>query len=184
MDKLLLSWDKVQGMTAQLARDIGNSNWRPDYVVGITRGGLIPAVLLSQYFNVPMHTLRVALRDGGDNGCESNLWMADEAFGYVPADEQDLYKSRWDPNRRKNILIVDDINDTGATFNWIRKDWQSSCLPDQTAGWESVWKNNVKFAVLVENLASTATNDYSVLEVNKAEHDVWIEFPWEDWWGK
>jgi hypoxanthine phosphoribosyltransferase len=168
MDKLLLSWDKVQGMTAQLARDISNSNWRPDYVVGITRGGLIPAVLLSQYFNVPMHTLKVSLRDGGSDACESNLWMAEDAYGYT------------DPP--KNILIVDDINDTGATFNWIREDWPSGCLPAQVEAWDSVWKNNVKFAVLVENLASTAANDYSALEVNKAEHNVWVDFPWEDWW--
>ena len=24
----------------------------------------------------------------------------------------------------KKILVVDDINDTGATFNWISKDWK------------------------------------------------------------
>jgi len=170
MDKLLLSWDKVQGMTAQLARDISNSNWRPDYVVGITRGGLVPAVMLSQYFNVPMHTLKVSLRDGGSDACESNLWMAEDAYGYI------------DPP--KNILIVDDINDTGATLEWIKNDWQSGCLPDQVEAWDSVWKDNVKFAVLVENLASSGINDYSALEVNKAEHNVWIDFPWEDWWGK
>jgi hypothetical protein len=170
MDKLLLSWDKVQGMTAQLARDISNSNWRPDYVVGITRGGLVPAVMLSQYFNVPMHTLKVSLKDGGSDACESNLWMAEDAYGYI------------DPP--KNILIVDDINDTGATFEWIKNDWQSGCLPDQVEAWDSVWKDNVKFAVLVENLASSGINDYSALEVNKAEHNVWIDFPWEDWWGK
>ena len=45
----------------------------------------------------------------------------------------------------KNILIVDDINDTGATFNWIKKDWQSGCLPDNEA-WNNVWGNNVRFA--------------------------------------
>ena len=33
---------------------------------------------------------------------------------------------------RKNILIVDDINDTGATFNWIKEDWPSGCLPMDT----------------------------------------------------
>ena len=57
MDKLPLDWADIKGMTARIARDIAITNWRPDYVVGLTRGGLIPAVLLSHYFDVPMHTL-------------------------------------------------------------------------------------------------------------------------------
>ena len=43
-----------------------------------------------------------------------------------------------------------------------------------------------KQAVLVDNLSSNAktTPSYVGLEVNKAENDVWIDFPWEDWWAK
>jgi hypothetical protein len=26
--------------------------------------------------------------------------------------------------------------------------------------------------------------DFVGMEVNKAENDVWIDFPWEDWWTK
>jgi hypothetical protein len=40
----------------------------------------------------------------------------------------------------------------------------------------------VKFATLIDNLASDAKVDYSATEVNKAEHDVWMVFPWEEWW--
>jgi hypoxanthine phosphoribosyltransferase len=85
----------------------------------------------------------------------------------------------------KNILIVDDINDTGATLNWIMQDWASGCFPDDPA-WEEVWNQNVKFAVVVDNLASKCATkmDYVGMEVNKAENDVWIDFPWEDWWTK
>ena len=85
----------------------------------------------------------------------------------------------------KEILIVDDINDTGATFNWIMEDWRSSCFPNDDT-WDEVWNNNVKFAVVVDNLASkcNAKMDYVGREINKAENDVWVDFPWEDWWAK
>jgi hypoxanthine phosphoribosyltransferase len=120
------------------------------------------------------------LRDD-DMGPESNLWMAEDAFGYVTEEERDTLKSRWDLNKRKNILIVDDINDTGATFNWIKQDWQSSCLPNEKDAWKSVWDNNVRFAVITENLSSTFDSvRYSVHEVNKAEEDVWLVYPWEN----
>jgi len=79
-----------------LARQISLSDWRPDYIVGLTRGGAIPAVMLSHYFGIPCETLKVSLRDGGS--CESNLWMAEDAY------------------EGKNILVVDDINDSGATI--------------------------------------------------------------------
>ena len=71
------------GLVSQIGRKIATSGWRPDYVVGITRGGLYPALLLSHYLDVPMQTLSVQLRDS-TMGPESNLWMAEDAFGYVP----------------------------------------------------------------------------------------------------
>ena len=33
--------------------------------------------------------------------------------------------------KRKKILIVEDINDSGATLQWIKKDWESGCFPDE-----------------------------------------------------
>ena len=59
------------------------------------------------------------------------------------------------------------------------------CFPEDPS-WEEVWNNNVKFAVLVDNLASNChvKMDYASMEINKAENDVWVDFPWEDWWTK
>jgi len=98
--------------------------------------------------------------------------MAEEAFGYNDATP-------------KNILIVDDINDTGATINWILSDWPSGCLPDNDR-WQHVWNQNVKFATIFDNLASDANvkMDFVGEEINKAEQNVWIDFPFEEWWTK
>jgi hypoxanthine phosphoribosyltransferase len=175
MKKSLISYNDYKNLINKICRDINVSDWRPDYVVGITRGGLLPAVMISQYFDIPCETLKISLRDGSEQ--ESNLWMSEDAYGYN-ADEVG------DPCC-KNILVVDDINDTGATLNWLMKDWQSNCLPSD-ARWDYVWNQNVKFAVVVDNLASDCTvkMDYVGMEVNKAEDNVWIEFPYEEWWTK
>jgi len=184
MNKLVINNEQLTGLVSKICRNIIISRWCPDYVVGITRGGLTPAVMISHYFGVPCETIKVSLRDGGEP--ESNLWMAEEAFGYVPLEEQAVIGSRWDPSHRKNILIVDDINDTGATIDWILRDWPSGCMPNEDAVWETVWHNNVRFAVLVDNLASRCSIgvDYCGMEINKAEEDVWVDFPWEEWWAK
>ena len=165
MKKIYYSWKDVEGACLELARQVITSQWRPDYIVGITRGGAIPAVMLSQFFNIPMRPLQVSLRDGGD--CVSDLGMAEDAFGHEE-----------DP---KNILIVDDINDQGSTIAWIKKDWPSGCFPDHNQ-WTKTWGHNVRFATLTNNIASKETVDYSVWEVNKAEEDCWLVYPWEEFW--
>lgn len=157
MKKVYVTWQDVERQTQEICRQIHLDRWHPDYVVGITRGGLVPANLISQYLDVTMHALKVSLR-GDEQDCESNLWMQEDATS------------------GRNILIVDDINDSGDTLNWIRKDWQV----------DSKWGQNVRVAVLYDNesSASVHTPDYSAQDVNKAQDPQWIVFPWEQWWGR
>ena len=177
-NKLYISDIAVKDAVHRIAFDMYKDSWRPDYIVGLTRGGLIPAVTMSHCLGIPMYTLDVSLRDRNITGLESNLWMAEDAFGYNRSEETGITGARWDISLRKNILILDDINDTGATFNWIKQDWQSSCLPNEET-WNTVWHKNVRFASIVDNQASAFDVDYSVKEINKAENDVWVVFPWE-----
>jgi len=179
MKKIYHTWQDVEAQTQEILRQITRDNWRPDYVVGLTRGGLVPANLISQYLECRMETLKVSLRDGEQ--CETNCWMAEDAFGYAGNGEG----TTTDPYFRKNILIVDDINDTGATLNWIREDWMSSCFATSPV-WDSIWGNNVRVAVLVDNESSKSEIPitYSAVDLNKAEEDCWIVFPWESWWQK
>src|SRR6056297_2283760 len=139
------TWQDVERACVSITLQMYKDAWRPDYIVGITRGGNVPATILSNMLGVRGESLKVSLRDNENGECETNCWMSEDAFGYVDLVEQETLKCRWDTHKRKNILIVDDINDTGATFNWIKEDWQSSCLPNEGA-WSSVWHNNVRFA--------------------------------------
>lgn len=177
-NKIYYSWADFDRDVVELARQIWLSGWQPDYIVGVVRGGLPLAASLSNYMKIPMHALKVSLRDNAD--CESNLWMAEDSFGYVPFDERDIVKSRWDPKFRKNILIVDDINDSGATFNWIIDDWTSGCMPNETGVWDVVWGQTTRFATLWDNPASKSkySMNYTVHEKDP-ELEPWIVFPWE-----
>lgn len=181
--KKFYTWADVETAANSIAMQMYKDNWRPDYIVGLTRGGLPLAVLLSHKTGIRMETLKVKLRDLADNedGCESNLWMAEDAYGYLPDEDYDPMMNQFksNMNTRKKILIVDDINDTGATFQWIQKDWPSGCLPDSPA-WGSVWGNNVRFAVMTENMSSEFHDvAYYWDEVNKAEENVWLVYPYE-----
>ena len=159
--KHFYTWQDIDKAVNKFVTDMYIDLWKPDYIVGLTRGGLPLAVALSNKIDVPMQTLNASFRDGGTlGGPESNLQMAKDAL------------------RKKNILILDDINDTGATFQWIKDDWMKQT--GKSKDWNNVWGNNVRFAVLTENLSSEFLEvDYWTHEVNKAEEDVWLVYPWE-----
>ena len=164
MKKQLVTWTDVEHQVQEILRQMQKDQWMPDYVVGLTRGGLVPANMISQYLDIPMHTLKVNLRDHAY--VENNTWMAHDAF------------------INKRILVVDDINDTGATLNWIKQDWMKDDL--EAGRWNAVWSGNVRVATLFDNESSRSelTVDYTAVTINKAEEDVWIDFPWESWWRR
>jgi uncharacterized protein len=164
MKKVYVSWHDVQRQVQELVRQMWLDQWTPDYVVGITRGGLTPANLVSQYLDCHMETLKVRLQDGNSEECESNLWMPEDALA------------------GKKILIVDDINDSGATLNWIKQDWETSTV----AEWTSIWNSNVRVAVLYDNEYSQSqlSPNYAAETINKFENPQWIVFPWEEWWRR
>lgn len=179
MVKKYYSWEDVNTAATNIALKMYRDNWRPDYIVGLNRGGLPISVMLSHLLNCNHYALDVRLRDNATQ--ESNCWMAEDAFGYLyKPDRDDVYgKGTCQPKMRKNILIVDDINDTGATFKWIRKDWESGCLP-RHEGWDDVWNQNVRFATMCEKTHTKFDGvDYYWKEIDTSDDDTWIVFPWE-----
>ena len=141
------SWQDIEDMCTNIVKQMYADNWRPDYIVGLTRGGNIPATIISNMLDIPCEAMKVSFRN--DDRVEKNHWLS---------------------TLDKKILIVDDINDTGATFNWIWEDWNLSKKA-----------HKVKFAVLTDNMGSKFEEvNYSVHEVNKTEKDVWLVYPWEN----
>ena len=162
MKKTYLTWQDVEYHCETIIKQMQDSSWTPTVIVGLTRGGLLPGKMISHYLNVDMCALDVSLSHFAG---PTSTWIPEEiANGH-------------------RILIVDDINDTGATFDWIRKDWTLSTrwLAPHGDGWP--W-SHIKFAALIHNSNSTQPTDFSAVTINKALDPQWIVFPWESWFQK
>jgi hypoxanthine phosphoribosyltransferase len=166
--KVFYTQKKIEDCVNTIISEMNNDKFVPDYIIGITRGGLIPTVMISEYLNVPMYTLKISLRD--DQYIETNETLISDAIGTS--------------GYKKNILIVDDINDSGNTLTCIKENWEKDRLASVMQPlWNQIWGNNVKFAVLINNEPSKFKNiDYYGCIINKEKHPCWIVFPWENWW--
>ena len=90
---------QMRNALIQIEDQMVHSNWMPSIILGINRGGCIPGVYLSHRLRTSHEVLDIRLRD---HTTKPNLSVLEKAFAF-----------------QKKILIIDDINDTGDTFNYI-----------------------------------------------------------------
>lgn len=85
----------------QICEQMSNTDFQPDVVMGINRGGCIPGVYMSHRLGIPHEVLDVRLRD---HKTEPDLTNLKKAYNF-----------------QKKVLIIDDINDTGETLSYIKE---------------------------------------------------------------
>lgn len=149
-DKIIYSWMDFDESIQILTNYITLSGWIPDYIVGVKRGGLVPAIKLSHIFDKPLIMMSCQLRDSNDK--EVRLYEVEEI------------------SNEKNILIVDDICDSGITMSKIMVQFFSNLFKP----------NNIKTCSLVYNTDQKFIVDYYTQEINRSKDNRWIIFPWEN----
>jgi hypoxanthine phosphoribosyltransferase len=159
-NKRYVSYDDMNAMLNKMYRDMAIEGYKPDVVVGLTRGGLIPAVHFSHYFDVPMVAFKYSLRDHpGTDPIEKLIELT---------------------GQYANILIVDDICDEGHTLHEIFEAMKTAPGVVDPAGMGMMIEMFFKTAVLQHNLGATLFEpDYAGEEINKVEKPEWIVYPFE-----
>ena len=106
----ILCWDDIDACATQLAENLGHACGVADFdrVIGIARGGLIPAVLLATKLGVKrLETVQVRYYDG-DQKLEAPIVLGEPPKPHGPSG---------DPAR---TLLVDELIDSGATLRHLR----------------------------------------------------------------
>ncbi len=106
MEYLRLYWDDVEELCIEIAREIRNHRVEFDIIIGLARGGLVPARILSDLLdNDELYTVRVKFY--------SNIGET--------ADEPKIIHPVQIDVTGKKILLVDDIADTGKSLILAKK---------------------------------------------------------------
>lgn len=100
------SWDEIYEMCLDLASMIKTSGFEPDIIVGIARGGWIPARLLSDFLDNPNIT-----------SIKVEFYLDIGKTKDEPSITQDIQV----PVANKKVLLVDDVADTGKSLMLVKK---------------------------------------------------------------
>jgi len=150
-----VSHDAFVADVAALATAIAAGDWQPTYLIGVGRGGLVPAVYLSHATGVP--TLSCDLSAGQKD-------FADDVLVRLAA------RTRPKPDGSgERLLFIDDINDSGRTIGLLRAALAEAGATD----------GSVRFATLIDNTVSAQRVDYRARTIDRTITKDWFVFPWE-----
>lgn len=148
-DKIHYTYDQIHHRMKRLVKKI---NFKPDYIVAIGGGGLVPGRILRTYLNVPVLVVTLESYSGENKGTIVRRQWLDE-----------------DQIRDKRILIVDDLNDTGSTLVYCVNEMRKAGVADVAV---AVIHHKTKER---EKLLDSSIPYY----VGEHVEDRWIVYPWE-----
>lgn len=163
--KLRYSYQDIHTLVKMGAKDFEKLDFVPDYMLAIGGGGFIPARMLRTHLDVPILAFSVS-------------YYAKHA--HEPSREPTIVQSvDLELLRGKNILIVDEVDDTRTTLAWVLKKLQTEL--ERTGDTESA---PTRFAVLVVHNKQKPKNgtldpDVPYVACESTPGDVWIEYPWD-----
>ena len=135
-----LSWDKIHKDSKILAGKLNDRDWIG--IVAITRGGMIPACLVARELDIKLiETFCIA------------------TYTHDAQDREDIPKALSLPDGGAGWLVIDDLVDSGKTFEIIR-----THIP------------NAFYACLYAKPTGAPQAD---LYLDDFSQDIWVHFPWE-----
>ena len=146
----LVSWKDIEGWSKDIVRKVIESGYEPEIVIGLARGGLVPARLISDYLNI------------------KDLYaVKTEHWGVTatPDGKAKLAQGLQVSIKGRKVLVVDDITDTGQSLK-LALEHVINHAPKEA-----------KTATLLHITHSKYIPDYYSEEVPE-DNWTWFIFPW------
>jgi hypoxanthine phosphoribosyltransferase len=148
-DREILTWEIYGRAIRELAQAVCGDGFEPDIILAIARGGLFAAGSIGYALAVKnIYVMNVEFYTGVGERLDVPMMLPP----YVDAIQM----------KDQNVLIVEDVADTGKTLEMVR----AFCAP-QVA--------DVRCAVVYEKPMSLVKCEYVWRRTNK-----WINFPWSN----
>lgn len=108
--KRYVEWHDIDFRCQEILKDMAYNNTKVDAIVGIARGGMIPATIMSYGLDVPLKMLLVSSFEEGERKGIKDITD--------PATVEFI--------KTHNVMIVDDIYDTGQTAEYVNEKYPNA----------------------------------------------------------
>jgi len=119
MDKLFIQADELLSDSFKLAWKVYESGYRPNYIIGVWRGGAPIGIAVQEFLDVlGVPSDHIAIRTShykgmGDRDSKVEVYGLNYIIKQVESED--------------SLLIVDDVHDTGISIQKIILDLQTAC---------------------------------------------------------
>ena len=160
MDKLFIKADKLLEDSFKLAWEVYESGYRPNYIIGVWRGGAPIGIAVQEFLNVlGVASDHIAIRTSYYTGIDKrDKSVRVYGLNYMIKKLQS----------KDSLLIVDDVHDTGLSIDQVISDLKAACEQNTP---------EIKIATPYFKPTKNKTNrqpDYYIHETDK-----WLVFPHE-----
>lgn len=189
VEKMYISYNNIHKACQKIAKQIMEKGERPDVIIAITGGGMIPARIIRSFLkskgqkNIPIQAIGLSLYEdlGLDDQVES---IGKEVIRTQWLDFGSL-EQHFDSLIGKRALIVDEVDDTRTTLHYALTELEKEVKEQQIKLGRTSEETTFSIFVLhnkekpkkAELPASMMENDrYLAAETVP---DVWLCYPWE-----
>lgn len=136
-----VTWDEIQGRCLDLARQILQTGKTYKKILVITRGGMFPAGILARELDI-RHIETVCIDTYDTQTRKEPVLLKTPAADYT-----------------RDVLVVDDLVDTGATLKMLR----------------SMLQDSLVVTIFAKPEGETLVDLYH----EKIAQNIWVRFPWD-----
>ncbi len=157
--KFYVEWLDIQDRLDNLITHLAEVKYRPQRILGVSRGGSVIAVMLSHFMNI----------NGADvDHIKVSSYGEDrQAKQPIISEMTLLQRGLWNNGA---TLVIDDLFDKGGTYNVLHKE-----LPYAHKAF--LWHKQEIHKAMKDH-----PDDHKIIHIGAvaAEND-WLIFPWEEW---
>lgn len=153
------SFENVKFAAKHIVSEMDKEGFRPDRIIALARGGAILGVILSHRLNVPVTIVSYSSKKGkGDDRNHDNALPKVEGV---------------------NLLIVDDLTDSGHSMAEVVAAYQNGCASIETSDSHIALRSDhvIRTATMYAKEGAVLRSDYYWHWLPK--NSPFIHFPWE-----
>jgi len=159
--KQWITWQQVQHLCESIVSQINESGFKPKHIVGLSRGGLVPATIIANHLNVR----EVYVHGYHSYDDQTNMRDEDNPHGVMYQDVIPDLLAR--DLRGRDLLLVDDLCDAGVTMQGLLRRIEKK--------FAAVDGCHVRCATLY----CKEHSQFKPIYTGETSGDWWLVFPWE-----